>query len=170
RKNLEFLLQAFAAANIKNVELALAGGDEKNLARLRRLATELGIDAAVRFLGRVDDADLPSLYRQALAFVYPSLEEGFGLQLCEAMSMACPILASNVTSLPEVLGDGGTLFSPTNVEQLAKLLYELAESASLQHSLAQKSMNRGKRFSWQETARLTRVVYQSVANRTEGSK
>ncbi|EAQ81566.1 glycosyltransferase family 4 protein [Blastopirellula marina] len=165
RKNLDFLLKAFAAANLKDVVLALAGGDDDNRDRLRRLAAELEILDNVRFLGRVDDDDLPSLYRHAMAFVYPSLEEGFGLQLCEAMAMGCPILAANATSLPEVLGDGGALFNPTSVDDLTSLLRKIAEDPLLRHSLSQCSLHRGKQFSWQETARLTRVVYESIAPR-----
>jgi len=163
RKNLGFLLNAFASLSDLDVCLVLAGGSDESRLEFEHQAERLGIARKVHFLGRVQDEVLPALYRGALATVYPSLQEGFGLQLCEAMAMECPILSSNATSLPEVLGEGGIQFSPTDLDQLANSLRKLVEDSSLRCQLSQKSSQRGKSFSWDKAARETYSIYESIA-------
>ncbi|TWT34632.1 glycosyltransferase family 4 protein [Blastopirellula retiformator] len=170
RKNLPFLIRAFAAAEMSGVDLVLAGGDTTRQEELRDLSDQLDVSHQVRFIGRVDDTDLPALYRDALAFVYPSREEGFGLQLCEAMAMESPILASNATSLPEVLGDGGALFDPTQLDQLRDWLRRTATDPVLRKELAAKSRSRGADFSWRQTARETASVYRSIVASAGGAR
>ncbi len=111
RKNIPFLLKSFAAADLPEVSLVLAGGKDAQMQELTELSRSLSIGTRVRLLGWVHERDLPALYAGALCFVYPSEYEGFGLQLCEAMAAGCPTLAARATSLPEVLGAGGETFA-----------------------------------------------------------
>jgi len=105
RKNIPFLLKAFAAAKLEGVKLVLAGGSSTQKTELLSLAIELNISTSLELMGWVEEEDLPILYAEAMCFVYPSAYEGFGLQLCEAMAVGCPILAANSTCLPKIIGD-----------------------------------------------------------------
>lgn len=162
RKNVPFLIRAFAAAKLENVELVLAGGTDEERTALQRLAAEVGCDERLRLLGFVPDADLPVLYAGALAFVYPSEYEGFGLQLCEAMATGCPVLAARATSLPEVLGDGGETFGLESVEQLVALLRRVAADATYRDWLIERAQTRATHFSWYKVAANTVSIYQSL--------
>jgi glycosyltransferase involved in cell wall biosynthesis len=159
RKNIPFLVRAFADAALDGVDLVLAGGKDDERSGLVRLAESLGVADRLRLLGWVDDADLPALYAAALAFVYPSQYEGFGLQLCEAMAIGCPTLAARATSLPEVLGSGGDTFSLESTGELSGLLQRLVQDASYQTALAHRAKARAADFSWRHTAEQTVAVY-----------
>jgi glycosyltransferase involved in cell wall biosynthesis len=162
RKNLPFLIRAFAEANLIGVELILAGGQAEEQNRLRGLAESLNIANQIRFLGWVEDDDLPALYQGALCFVYASEYEGFGLQLCEAMAAGCPTLAAQATCLPEILGDGGIPFSLKDTQELSNCLRYLKADPAYRSQLGQRAKRRSQQFSWQQTAAETLRVYQSV--------
>jgi glycosyltransferase involved in cell wall biosynthesis len=162
RKNLPFLVRAFAEAHLEQIELVLAGGDDARRSALVELGGELGLGTRLRLLGRITDADLPALYSQALGFVYPSEYEGFGLQLCEAMALGCPVLASRATSLPEVLGDGGDTFPLDNTTVLTEQLRRLANDVSYREDLAHRARVRAACFSWHRTAEATLAVYRAL--------
>ena len=114
----------------------------------------------------VADEELPALYAGALCFVYPSLYEGFGLQLCEAMAVGCPCLASRATSLPEVLGDGGGLFDPNSTADLAGLLRRVASDPAFRADLSRRGRCRSGDFSWTRTAEQTVEVYRALTRAT----
>jgi len=163
RKNIPFLLRAFAAAKETTIDLALAGqADETTRVALLELATALGIGSQLRLLGRVSDEDLAALYAAALCFVYPSVDEGFGLQLCEAMAAGCPVLAANKTSLPEVLGTGGELFEVADPMVLGNLIRRVALDLGYRQELVRRASNRSTDFSWRSAAAQTMEVYQRV--------
>lgn len=163
RKNIPFLLRAFATADLGGAELVLAGGTEGERVALQALASSSGIEHRVRILGWVDDDDLPALYAEALCFVYPSQYEGFGLQLCEAMAAGCPTLAAHRTSLPEVLGDGGATFSLTEGDGLSTELSRIASDSGYRASLAASARQRAGCFSWRRSAEQTVAVYERLA-------
>jgi len=156
RKNVEFLVDAFLAASLEGTSLVLVGSNPPPplVDKVRRAP-----EGSIQVTGFLPDAKLAALYRRALAFVYPSLYEGFGLQLCEAMSFGCPTLASNATSLPEVLGDGGDTFSPTQTDALVQQLRRVRHDTQYRQQLAARALLRIKDFSWQNTARSTYEVY-----------
>jgi len=128
-----------------------------------------GIGHLVRLLGEVNDPDLPVLYAHALAFVYPSEYEGFGLQLCEAMATGYPVLAARATSLPEVLGDGGELFDLSRPTRLAAQLRAVACDASFRSNLSERGRRRALDFSWRRAAAETYRVYRSLTTATAGA-
>jgi len=159
RKNVEFLIDAFRAASLESTSLVLVGSTPPP-ALLNKVRHAEG---SIRVMGFLPDATLAALYRRALAFVYPSLYEGFGLQLCEAMSFGCPTLASNATSLPEVLGDGGDTFDPTRADALAQQLRRVKHDLGYRQQLSARASLRTNDFSWRNTAKATYEVYRSCA-------
>jgi glycosyltransferase involved in cell wall biosynthesis len=129
-----------------------------------QLADSLGVAEHLKLLGWVDDADLPGLYAEALCFVYPSEYEGFGLQLCEAMAVGCPVLATRSTCLPEVLGDGGETFGLDRLSELQELLIRLVTDAAFQENMKNRAKQRAKSYSWTRTAVDTHAIYLSLLN------
>jgi glycosyltransferase involved in cell wall biosynthesis len=162
RKNMPFLLKAFAAAQLPQVKLALAGGKAAERHEIIALARSFGIADRVQLLEFIPDEDLPFLYRGALCFVYPSEYEGFGLQLCEAMAVGCPVLAAQASCLPEILGNGGETFPLDDVGPLAELLKRLFHDASFRATLADRAAIRGAEFSWSKMAAETMSVYRNL--------
>ncbi|MFP5503119.1 MAG: glycosyltransferase family 4 protein, partial [Candidatus Sericytochromatia bacterium] len=166
RKNLGALLLAYQKLPRAMQEahpLVLVGSrgweDEKLISMIDALPT-------VRWLGRVPDADLPALMAEALAFVYPSRFEGFGLPVLEAMAAGAPVVTSTVSSLPEVTGTGaeaaGLLVEPEDVEGIAGAMRQLAEDEDLRESLIRRGRERAKTFSWDRTAELTLAAYREA--------
>lgn len=162
RKNLVRLLQAVQAAGPTIGPLVLAGGRGWNNAAIRDAIGRLARDGRVRDLGYVPDALRPALYAGARTFVYPSLYEGFGLPPLEAMACGTPVLTSNVSALPEVMGDAALYVDPEDVSALAAALTRLWEDESLRADLRARGLARARQFSWDRTARLTIEVYRSL--------
>jgi glycosyltransferase involved in cell wall biosynthesis len=162
RKNLPFLLRAFAAAHIADADLVLGGGTAEQRQQLICLARAMGIEERVRLLEWIAEEDLPSLYAEAVCFVYPSSHEGFGLQLCEAMATGCPTFAARATCLPEVLGDGGETFSLETESELVALLRKVFAANAYRQELKQRAMRRARLFSWRHTAEATVKIYEQL--------
>jgi glycosyltransferase involved in cell wall biosynthesis len=167
RKNLPFLVRAFAAAGLDGIALVLAGGRPNERPALAELGTSLGLDSGdrLRLLGWVDEADLPALYAESLLFAYPSEYEGFGLQLCEAMAVGCPVLAARATCLPEVLGTGGETFGLETPDELAALLRRVASDRDYRGTLVRRALARSPTFSWRRTAEATVAVYRELCGK-----
>lgn len=153
RKNLKRLLLAWEQIESKipsDVWLILAGGHGKSL-----VFGDVSFDKLpkrVHFTGRVDDSLLPALYSGAIATVYPSLYEGFGLPPLEAMACGCPVLTSDVASLPEVVGDAAVKINPLNIDEIAAELLRLIEDSSLRLRLRLLGLEQARSFSWKKTA------------------
>jgi glycosyltransferase involved in cell wall biosynthesis len=148
-------VRAFAAASLQNVSLLLAGGDSGQRVAVEGAVRAAGIEQQVQMFGAVEDQDLPALCAGALCFVYPSRHEGFGLQICEALAAGCPTLAARATSLPEVLGDGGVLFSLDNTNELTLLLRRMAGDPAWRSNLVENAKLRSRAFSWKRAAEKT---------------
>ena len=116
---------------------------------------ELGVGDRLVFLGQVADARLPALYRGALAFVFPSLHEGFGLPPLEAMACGTPVVSSLATSLAEVVGDAALPIDPLDVDSIAAGIARILEDGSLRGELRARGLAQAARFSWEDTARRT---------------
>jgi glycosyltransferase involved in cell wall biosynthesis len=169
RKNVLTLIRAFARTREVLDDphrLVIAGRLPERESPLfpdpRRVVAELGLGEAVRFVGWVAEEDKPALYSGAACFVYPSLYEGFGLPPLEAMACGAPVIASNASSLPEVVGDAGLLVAPQDVDALAEAMIAVLSDEELRASLRQKGAARAKRFSWEKTARETLGVYERL--------
>lgn len=164
RKNLSRLLDAFIKLHAQGVSIPLIlAGREGWRSRdfLKKLeAAQLG--HSVRILGFVDDADLPALYAAATAFVYPSLYEGFGFPVLEAMAAGTPVVSSNAASLPEVIGQAGVLVSPYDTDGLTEAIRDVVSQPGLRMTLREAGRRQAQRFTWTETARATLRIYEAV--------
>jgi glycosyltransferase involved in cell wall biosynthesis len=165
RKNLDRLLDAWSQLEPSlagAVELVVAGpagwSSESTLARLR--TPERG----VRYLGYVDEADLPALTAGATVFAYPSLYEGFGFPVAQAIAAGVPVLTSEISSMPEVAGEGGLLVDPRSVGEIREGLLRLLTSRSLRERLAAAGREHSKRFRWEECARRSLGFFRKVAS------
>ncbi len=116
-------------------------------------------------MGEVPSRDMPALYNLADVFVYPSLYEGFGLPVLEAMACGCPVVSSNLTSLPEVAGDAALMVDPRDVSALADAMHTAFTDQPTRSYLIEKGFARAAAFTWEETARKTREVFARVARR-----
>jgi glycosyltransferase involved in cell wall biosynthesis len=164
-KNVKTLIHAFSrvcAHGGFHHQLVILGDDRKWKAGLVNECAKLGIDAHVLFAPHVPDEDLPWVYGAAELLVMPSLIEGFGLPVLEAMACGTPVVCSRAASLPEVAGDAAEYFEPTSAEDLAATLERLLGSRELQETLRRKGLERVKLFSWEECARRHCRVYRGA--------
>lgn len=160
-KNLVFLLQVFSQVETE-VKLVLAGKEDPRYPQARQEAERLNLGERVVFLGEVADNDLPMLYNGAELFVFPSLYEGFGLPVLEAMACGTPVICSSTSSLPEIVGDAPLTLDPLDRDAWVAALAELLEKAALRAEMRTKGLRRAQTFSWEDTARRTWLVYQRI--------
>ena len=154
-KNELRVVEAFAKASIDpSIHLVFSG---KPTAHLAHFIEQRQLSPRVDFVGVVPEGRLPSLYRGAEALVFPSLYEGFGLPLLEAMGCGTPVLTSNVTALPEVAGGAALLVDPTSVEQIADAMQQVISNAALRQELKKKGLARAAQFSWENTVSMVRL-------------
>lgn len=150
RKNLLRLIRAWKrmGRSFRDADLVVVGEEGH---AFRKVHFDL-LPENVRFIGRVDDRDLAALYSSALAYVMPSLYEGFGLTLLEAMACGVPVIASNTTALPEVIGDAGILIDPHNVDEIGQAILTIIEDSALREDLIRRGFERVKQYPWEKTA------------------
>jgi glycosyltransferase involved in cell wall biosynthesis len=159
-KNLVRLIEATAQLAPLPLPLVIAGAWDERYPEPKARAEALGVSDQVRFLGPVDDADLPALYSGCTLFVFPSLYEGFGLPVLEAMACGAPVACSNASSLPEVTADAALLFDPLDVNAIAAAIQRGLEDVDLRRSLAEQGVRQAAQFSWSRTAAETLTLYQ----------
>ena len=132
--------------------LVLTGNGLQDAVAITNLISECNIQEYVHILGYVEPEDLPGLYKNAKALVFPSLFEGFGIPLLEAMAMECPIIASSVTSIPEVAGDAAYYFDPEKPQSICDAMHRITEDHTLRENLIRNGKNRGSCFSYDKVA------------------
>jgi glycosyltransferase involved in cell wall biosynthesis len=165
RKNLDTLIRAFARSRYHTeFVLVLAGGFGWKYETLKRLPQELGISKQVLFLGYQPSDVFELLYNAAEVFVYPSLYEGFGMPNVEAMQCGTPIVTSNASCLPEVVGDAALLFDPMQPDDLTAQMEQLIESDDLKKDLRQKGLLRAAQYSWDLIGEQVFQIYRKVAS------
>ncbi|TWJ13379.1 glycosyltransferase family 4 protein [Geobacter argillaceus] len=140
-------------------ELVLSGIAMQSHSKILAEVESLGLSGAVRVLGYLPYEELPYIYNLAVMMVFPSRFEGFGIPIVEAMASGCPVVCSNVTSLPEVAGDATELFDPSSVEEMAEKIRLVWESEDIRAALRLKGIERSGLFAWDEIARKTLAVY-----------
>jgi glycosyltransferase involved in cell wall biosynthesis len=157
RKNLARLLEAWVRVKdvLPDAWLLIAGTGGSAFRPVPLSATQ-----RVKFLGAVPDAELPGLYARAAVFILPSLDEGFGLPVLEAMASGTMVLASSAGALPEVVGDSGLSFDPLDVAEIAVTLQRGFQDANLRVSLREKGLMRSQRFSWDCSTELIWKVFE----------
>ncbi|MBD2462785.1 glycosyltransferase family 4 protein [Oscillatoria sp. FACHB-1407] len=162
-KNLQRSLQAFAElTHVQEYEFWIVGPrDQRFTPNLEALVNELGIASQVKFLDYVPYAELPKIINQAIALVFPSLWEGFGLPVLEAMACGTPVITSNLASMPEVAGEAALLVDPYNTAELTAAMQAIATDLQLRSRLCQASLTRASQFNWAKTATQTSQVLKS---------
>jgi glycosyltransferase involved in cell wall biosynthesis len=164
-KNLDRLIEAFSIMRrrgLEDVKLLIIGDEISKYPNLRRLVHRFNLHQQVRFLGFVPDATLAVLYQLASVFVFPSLYEGFGLPPLEAMASGTPVVTSNVSSLPEVVGDAALLIDPMDAGAIADAVARVLNDEPLRAELVRRGHERVKAFSWRRSVARVREVYAEV--------
>jgi glycosyltransferase involved in cell wall biosynthesis len=173
RKNFTALLKAFSQLKsepgfkeLKLVKVGSAGGQESDFRNQTMGVVEsLNLSSEVIFTDFVPEADLPAYYSGAEVFVLPSLYEGFGFPVLEAMACACPVITSNTSSLPEVVGKAGIMVDPYATDSLAQAMRQVLTDSELREDMVRKGLEQAKQFSWEKAAEQTLEVYNKVENR-----
>jgi len=165
RKNLTSLLEAYHALRNEGSPpgLVIVGKKGWLYSGFFNRMYELGLEHDVVFPGFVPDEDLPALYSAADLFVFPSLYEGFGLPVLEALACGTPVVASNASSLPEVAGEAALLVDPSSVEALVQAVKDVLGNRGLREDLRERGPKQAAKFSWQRAARETKAVYTSLS-------
>jgi glycosyltransferase involved in cell wall biosynthesis len=165
-KNLERTIEAFHLLRrnpeFENVKLVIIGDEIAKYAALRHAVHHYKLHKYVRFFGFVPDSTLAILYRLAAVFVFPSLYEGFGLPPLEAMASGTPVITSNVSSLPEVVGDAALLVDPLQPEDIAEAMRRVLTDPALREDLRRRGLARAQHFSWERSIRRVRDIYGEV--------
>ena len=161
RKNYGRLVQAFAQID-PPFTLVIAGSKGWHYDEIFAEVSRLGLAGRVIFPGFVAEADLPALYSAASLFAYPSLYEGFGLPLLEAMACGTPVVASNRSSLPETVGQAGLLVDPYNVEALAAAMQQILADPSLRQHLIQAGQAQAQKFTWSDMGEKLVALYRKI--------
>ncbi|MEI8064087.1 MAG: glycosyltransferase family 1 protein [Verrucomicrobiota bacterium] len=165
RKNHRRLLHAYARQKTqtgKTFPLVLAGSRGWLMKDFDRLIQELRLHEDIILLGYVAENDLQWLYQNCFAFLYPSLFEGFGLPVLEAMTLGAPVIVSNCSSLPEIAGSAGLLVDPLQVEAIAYAMHNLTSGTVKRSTLRQQALMQARKFSWQTTAQQIHDLYRKV--------
>ena len=165
-KNLARLIEAWGSIVPKQPDtppLIIAGAWDERYAAVKTAVTQQNLSQYIHFVGRIDDADLPALYSGARLFIFPSLVEGFGLPVLEAMACGTAVACAPTSSLPEVGGDAVAYFNPRDTQQMASILLELLLDEQKLARLAKQGLDQARKFSWAETAVTTLTHYRQLA-------
>jgi glycosyltransferase involved in cell wall biosynthesis len=165
RKNLNRLLQAFRKvidSGIGEYSLIIAGGQGWSRDSLERIIEDLSLEQFVKVLGYVEDKFLHALYRNAYAVVLPSLYEGFGLPLLESMQYGTPVISTNVSAMPEIVGDAGILVDPLSVDEISAAIIRLLSDQALREKLSKRSIRQASKYSWKDSAMKTHDLFRAL--------
>lgn len=170
RKNLPRLLEAYALARRQASlpPLVLVGAPGWQNERILTQARRLGIQEQLQVAGYISRENLPGVYAAARALLYPSLYEGFGLPPLEAMGCGTPVLASNVSAMPEVIGDAGVLINPSDVQEMAEGILRIALDETLCRRIVERGLERAQQFRWDEVAHQTLCVIEQAGGYSDG--
>lgn len=172
-KNHLRLIEAFSRFRVAaktDWQLALVGSDWRGADTVHSKANTSGFTSDIRFLGFVDDAALPTLYRAAEVMVYPSLFEGFGFPPVEAMACGCPVLSSTRGSLAEVVGKAAGTFDPEDVGEITTTLRRIAADVAWRAQLREAGLLNARRFNWDENAERMLIVYEQAIERSRARR
>ncbi len=162
-KNLVCLVEAWAEVAARTpTGLVIAGHWDMRYPQARERAAALGLEGRVHFAGPIAEADVPAVYAGAKVFVFPSLYEGFGLPVLEAMACGVPVVCSRASSLPEVAGEAALLVDPNDTHGLAAAICRVLEGVQLARTLRAKGLEQAARFSWEQAARTTLALMKTV--------
>jgi len=162
RKNIAKLVEAFSKLNEKNLQLVIVGKKGWQYGDILEAPLKYNVENRTKFLDFVENEDLSNLYKNALCFVLPSLYEGFGLPVLEAMKYGCPVVISNVSSLPEAGGDAALYFDPNDADDISNTIEKVINDEKLRQNMIKKGYTQVKKFSWEKTAKGTLKVLEEI--------
>ena len=165
-KNVTSLIEAFSKLpqEIRSQHHLVLVGDVQKNKELQQCVKDHGIAGCTIFTGIISDVQLAEYYQQASVFVFPSLYEGFGLPVLEAMACGCPVISSNTSSLPEVVGEAGMLVNPHNREELIEAMTRVLTDPELMDNLRRSGREQAEKFSWEKTAKATAALYERIGH------
>ncbi len=171
-KNLVRLIEAWSRVvrDCAGHHLVIAGAWLPQHPEPRQRAVELGVSESVHWYGPIANAELPLMYAAAAVFVFPSLYEGFGLPVAEAMACKTPVACSQTSSLPEIAGDAALLFPPTDSAAIATAIVTLLKDADLRAEMRERGARQARKFSWENAARQTLAVYRRVCRQNAADR
>jgi len=164
-KNLPTLFKAFAlfkSSTSLSHRLVIVGGKGWKYKEILKAVTQLGLEKDIIFTGYVPREDLINIYNAADLFVYPSFYEGFGLPPLEAMACGTPVIASNVSSIPEVVGEAGILLNPFDIAGIAEAIEKVIRDDDLRREMVEKGITQAQKFSWRQNASETKKIYERL--------
>lgn len=164
RKNIEKLIESFSTLKSPNLQLVIVGRKGWMFEEILNAPKKYGVEEKVKFIHDATDEDLPLFYKNAEMFVLPSLYEGFGLPILEAMQEGCPVITSNVSSLPEAGGDAALYVDPEDASDIAEKMQSLLKDEKMRDELIKKGYQQVKKFSWEKSAKKTLSILSEVAN------
>lgn len=159
RKNHATLLRAYARSQSATLPLVIIGQPHFGFDEVFQIIQELNLDGRVLILCDVKDDELPAFYRHAKLFVYPTWAEGFGMPPLEAMASGVPVISSNLTSIPEVVGDAAVLVDPNDIDALSKAIDHLLSAQKICADMQQRGLKQVKAFQWSAASEKVRAVY-----------
>ena len=164
RKNISRLIEAFSRLGMKDLDLVIIGRRGWMFEEILNAPSKFGVSESVKFLENVTDEELPAFYKNAELFVLPSLYEGFGLPILEAMKFACPVVTSNISSLPEAGGDAAIYFDPEDTGDITEKMKKVLGDSKLRSDMIKKGHEQVKKFSWDRAAKeVIEVLEKSAA-------
>lgn len=168
RKNIESIIKSFELlkkqGKFSNVKLVIAGKKGWLFESIFNLVNKLNLESEVIFTDYVDEDDKPIIYNMAKLFVFPSLYEGFGIPVLEAMASSVPVITSNVSSLPEVAGDAAVLVEPKDIEGIAQMMERVLTDEKLRNNLIERGKIQAQKFTWEASAEKMCKIYKEVMN------
>ena len=163
RKNVEGIIQAFEELNQQDLHLVIAGGRGWLYKNIYHSASQSKLKNQIHFIGYIKSNDRFAFYQLAQMLVWPSFYEGFGFPPLEAMSMGCPVVTSNNSSLPEVVGQAALMVDPYNIQEIKEAMNQIINNDQLRQSLINKGYEQIKKFSWEKSAQKMLEVFESLA-------
>lgn len=166
-KNELAIIEAFSKSKISHdIKLIFTGNSTEELTEF---STKKGVSDRIVYSGFIQDSELPSLYKGAVALVFPSLYEGFGLPVIEAMACGTPVVTSNNTSLGEIAGDAALLVSPTNIDEITEAINRVINDVELREALITTGLSRAKNFTWDKTAEKVKNIIENVTKENKNA-
>ena len=172
KKNIETLIHAYVQLRNETIyqfPLLIVGKKSEHFYKVWEVVKKLHVEKEVLFTDGVNDDELPSLYSGAELFVFPSLFEGFGIPVIEAMACGTPVVASHRASIPEVAKDAALFVDPLNRDEIAGAMYQILQNSTLKDQLVEKGLSHSKKFTWEKTARETLKLYERIGHQMRGA-
>lgn len=162
KKNIINIIKGFERANLKNIKLVIAGGKGWKYDKIFETYENSLYKDKIQILDYINEEDKIALYKQAKLFIFPSLYEGFGMPVLEAMAAGTPVITSNISSLPEVTGNAALLVNPHDIDEIAKAIEEVMSNKKLEEEMIREGLEQAKKFTWKNSVKKLEKIYSEL--------